>query len=232
MTTGIIRDLAFSPDGQTACHRGQHEHGHSLGRRDRGNACASFAGIAAWSRISRSAPTDENSLQRAGIRRSMVWDLATGRETATLQGHMRSVLCVAFSPDGRRLATSSEDQTVRLWDAETGQEVLTLRGHTDIVPSVAFSPDGNRLVSAGADGTVQIREASPRRFDPFTAAPTCSHARGCRESMAGRSELLARQIRYLPNYCLRRTWSPRERDRGNRVGSEFVLGGARGRAWS
>ncbi len=74
---------------------------------------------------------------------------------------MRSVLCVAFSPDSRRLATSSEDQTVRLWDAETGQEVLTLHGHTDIVPSVAFSPDGNRLVSAGADGTVQIREAAP-----------------------------------------------------------------------
>ncbi len=73
---------------------------------------------------------------------------------------MRSVLCVAFSPDGHRLATSSEDQTVRLWDAETGQEVLTLHGHTDIVPSVVFSPDGNRLVSAGADGTVQIREAA------------------------------------------------------------------------
>ena len=64
------------------------------------------------------------------------------------------------------LATSSEDQTVRLWDAESGQEVLTLRGHTDIVPSVAFSPDGNRLVSAGADGTVQIREAEP---SPATA---------------------------------------------------------------
>ena len=80
-----------------------------------------------------------------------------------LQGHMRSVLCVAISPDGSRLATSSEDGTVKLWDSQTGQEVLTLRGHTDIVPSVAFSPDGTQLATAGVDGTVQIREAGPRR---------------------------------------------------------------------
>ena len=74
---------------------------------------------------------------------------------------MRSVLCVAISPDGSRLATSSEDGTVKLWDSQTGQEVLTLRGHTDIVPSVAFSPDGTQLATAGVDGTVQIREAGP-----------------------------------------------------------------------
>jgi WD40 repeat protein len=101
---------------------------------------------------------------------------------------MRSVLCAVFSPDGRRLATSSEDQTVRLWDAETGQEVLTLRGHTDIVPSVVFSPDGNRLVSAGADGTVQLREAAPAAVGMI--APGTAQAQA---GQASQHELLNRR---------------------------------------
>jgi WD40 repeat protein len=67
---------------------------------------------------------------------------------------------VAFSPDGKRLASAGRDQTVKVWDVASGQETLTLKGHTDWVTSVAFSPDGMRLASASYDRTVKIWDAS------------------------------------------------------------------------
>jgi eukaryotic-like serine/threonine-protein kinase len=80
-----------------------------------------------------------------------------------LRGHTLPVGSLAYSPDGRKIASASNDGTVKIWDATFGQEIRTLKGHTSFVYSVAFSPDGEWLTSASNDGTVRIWGASAGR---------------------------------------------------------------------
>ncbi|MBI2946209.1 MAG: PD40 domain-containing protein [Verrucomicrobia bacterium] len=94
-----------------------------------------------------------------------VWDAGTGQETLTFTGHNGLVWAVAFSPDGKWLASagaSDADFSVKVWDASNGRELMTLLGHNNWVFGLAFSPDGKRLASAGINGTVKVWDAQPR----------------------------------------------------------------------
>ena len=79
-----------------------------------------------------------------------LWNIAQGRERATLVGHTRGISSLAFSPDGARLASGSYDRTARVWDAATGGNAATFDLSTS-VEAVAFSPDGRTLASATWD---------------------------------------------------------------------------------
>jgi WD40 repeat protein len=95
----------------------------------------------------------------AGQGAALVREIATGNVIHTLVGHKSSIDTLAYSADGKWLATASLDKTVIIWDAKTGQELKTLIGHKGPVYPVAFSPVGQRVLSGDATGVAILWDA-------------------------------------------------------------------------
>ena len=101
-----------------------------------------------------------------------VWDITTGRTAFTYRGHLKhsaslgnsiSIKTLAWSPDGKRIASGGDDKRVHVWDALTGSNIVVYYAHTDIINALTWSPGGTHIASASDDKTVQVWDASTAR---------------------------------------------------------------------
>jgi WD40 repeat protein/tRNA A-37 threonylcarbamoyl transferase component Bud32 len=157
-------DLGFSLDGRRLAYPAggrvsvwDADSGRPVGEVGPVKAVASVALSPDGTRLATGGDYPENTVR--------LWDVAGGRMTAELTGHKNRINFLSFSPDGRRLASASQDQTARLWDAAAGKLIANLTGHTGDVLRVFFSPDGKHLASASLDATVRLWDATTGELD-------------------------------------------------------------------
>jgi WD40 repeat protein len=148
-----VRSLFFSPDGQRLVSGGMD---HTLRIWDMASDKYYWANTSGNGVLKVVMSSDGELIVTASWKDSTLrlWDGRTGVSRGVLQGHQGDITDLALSPDGRRLASTSTDLTVRLWDLTT-QESRVLRGHTAKVAGVLFLNDQN-LASIGWDGTVRL----------------------------------------------------------------------------
>jgi WD40 repeat protein/serine/threonine protein kinase len=169
--------VAFSPDGHLLATGGDTgdgtvvlwaaETGQRLRQLEgRSTGVSNIAFSPDGQRLTSVGWVESSEMQARGEMR--IWDLTTGQRLLTIAGpEVRMMTCVAFSPDGQRLATGNVRGAVTIWDAQTGAEQRTFHGHSQKVHCVAFSPDG-RLVASGGGQTIYLSPQAVKVWDSAT----------------------------------------------------------------
>ncbi len=104
--------------------------------------------------------SDGQTFAHASHKKIFLYDIVTGEDKHILKGDQDFITSIAFSPDGKTIASGSRDKTIYLWDVDTGTHKQTLEGHPDEVTRVSFSPDGNTLISVCKDMTIYYWDIS------------------------------------------------------------------------
>jgi len=165
-----VRAVAFSPDGQrlaSACHEIRVWDANCVSRADMSlrNGADHVWGVAFspdGKRMASGGGTWDRAKQAFDSNDVKIWEAQTspgtetGKNLLVLGGHTADVWTVAFSPDGKRLASGSRDNTIMIWDAATGENLQTLTGHAGPVRAVAFNADCQYLASVADDQTVKL----------------------------------------------------------------------------
>ncbi len=165
-----VRSVAYSPDGKTISAVGFRSDGGStlfLAEASSGRTLLEWDANEKFTYALAYSP-DGSILATTGEGGVRLWEVATARPSARLIGADGGGDCVAFSSDGKLLATGGKDRSVRLWEVSTGSQLCRFQGHDSEVKSVAFSPEGGLLASASRDGTALIWDVAR---GPRPAAP-------------------------------------------------------------
>lgn len=152
-----VESIAWSPDGTRIASSGYNLQVWDASTGNRISTAFSGDAIVSWSPDSKRIATAVGDPQ--------VWDAATGKNILTYHGHSPLVQALAWSPDGKYIASGAQDKTVQVWDAATGENIFTYHGHFSQINAVAWSPDSKRIASGGGNGvdqdyTVQIWDAT------------------------------------------------------------------------
>jgi WD40 repeat protein len=165
--TGLIATVIFSADGKQLISAGYDkvirvwdwEAGRTL-RNIRGQVSPGDEGRIFTMALSpdgaRLAVAGQLTAPGGGRQQIRIYDFATGELVLVLTGHTRNITALAFSPDGTRLASGSQDRSAILWDIARARQLTRFEGHKDEVAPVSFTPDGARLITASFDRTLRL----------------------------------------------------------------------------